>query len=31
VIELPLNEAEMALVNKSADGVRSSIQALKTM
>jgi malate dehydrogenase len=31
VIELPLNEAEMALVNKSADGVRSSIQALKAM
>ena len=31
VIELPLNEAEMALVNKSADGVRSSIETLKTM
>lgn len=31
VIELPLDEAEMALVNKSADGVRSSIAALKTM
>jgi malate dehydrogenase len=31
VIELPLNEAEMALVNKTADGVRSSIQALKAM
>jgi malate dehydrogenase len=31
VIELPLNESEMALVNKSADAVRSSIQALKAM
>ena len=31
VIELPLNEAEMALVKKSADGVRSSIETLKTM
>jgi malate dehydrogenase len=31
VIELPLNEAEMALVKKSADGVRGSIETLKTL
>jgi malate dehydrogenase len=30
VIELPLNDAEMALVKKSADGVRASIETLKT-
>ena len=30
VIELPLNAAEMALVEKSAAGVRSSIETLKT-
>ena len=30
VIELPLNQAEMALVEKSAAGVRSSIETLKT-
>ena len=31
VIELPLDEAEMALVKKSAEGVRSSIETLKTL
>ncbi|MFO7166461.1 MAG: malate dehydrogenase [Chloroflexota bacterium] len=31
IIELPLNEAEMALVNKSAEAVRSSIETLKTL
>ena len=31
VIELPLNDAEMALVKKSADGVRTSIETLKTL
>jgi len=31
VIELPLDQAEMALVKKSADGVRSSIETLKTL
>ena len=31
VIELPLNEDEMALVRKSADGVRASIETLKTI
>ena len=31
VLELPLNDAEMALVKKSADGVRSSIETLKTV
>jgi malate dehydrogenase len=31
VIELPLNEAELALVKKSADGVRASIETLKTL
>lgn len=31
VLELPLNDDEMALVKKSADGVRSSIEALKAM
>lgn len=30
VIELPLNESEMAAVKKSAEGVRSSIETLKT-
>jgi len=31
VIELPLNEDEMALVRKSADGVRASIETLRTI
>jgi malate dehydrogenase len=31
VIELPLNEAEMAQVKKSADAVKSSIEALKAL
>jgi malate dehydrogenase len=31
VIELPLNESELALVNKSAEAVRSSTEALKGM
>lgn len=31
IIELPLNDAEMALVNKSADGVRSSVETLKML
>jgi malate dehydrogenase len=31
VIELPLNDAEMALVNKSADGVRASVETLKML
>jgi malate dehydrogenase len=31
VIELPLNDAEKALVNKSADGVRASIETLKML
>jgi malate dehydrogenase len=31
VIELPLNEEEMALVRKSADGVRVSIETLRTI
>jgi malate dehydrogenase len=31
VIELPLDDAEMAAVKKSADGVRSSIETLKTL
>jgi malate dehydrogenase len=31
VIELPLNDDEMALVKKSADAVKSSIEALKAM
>ncbi|MFL5806621.1 MAG: malate dehydrogenase [Roseiflexaceae bacterium] len=31
IIELPLNEAEMAQVQKSAAGVRSSIETLKTL
>jgi malate dehydrogenase len=31
VIELPLNEAELAQVKKSADVVKSSIEALKAM
>ncbi|HWQ11998.1 MAG TPA: malate dehydrogenase [Roseiflexaceae bacterium] len=31
VIELPLDEAEMSLVRKSADAVRSSIETLKTL
>jgi malate dehydrogenase len=31
VIELPLNEDEMALVRKSADGVRASVETLRTI
>jgi malate dehydrogenase len=31
VIELPLNDAEMALVNKSAEGVRASVETLKML
>ncbi|HEX5689107.1 MAG TPA: malate dehydrogenase [Roseiflexaceae bacterium] len=31
VLELPLDEAEMAAVKKSADGVRSSVETLKTL
>jgi malate dehydrogenase len=31
VIELPLNDTEMALVRKSAEAVKSSIEALKAM
>jgi malate dehydrogenase len=31
IIELPLNEEEMALIKKSADAVRSTIETLKTL
>ncbi|MGB9633232.1 MAG: malate dehydrogenase, partial [Chloroflexaceae bacterium] len=31
IIELPLNEEEMALLKKSADAVRSTIETLKTL
>jgi malate dehydrogenase len=31
IIELPLNDAEKALVQKSADAVRSTIETLKTL
>jgi malate dehydrogenase len=31
VLELPLDDAEMAAVKKSADGVRSSVETLKTL
>jgi malate dehydrogenase len=31
ILELPLNDEEMALVKKSADAVRSSIETLKTL
>jgi len=31
IIELPLNEEEMALLKKSADAVRSTLETLKTL
>ena len=31
IIELPLNEAEMVLLNKSAAAVRSTLETLKTL